>query len=190
MEQEELFRRRTQRKQANAPRKSRFQVAVERRDRQMLSGRIERLRWVHKVYPSSYGFLLPGQTAYVFEEARRTFLDGHYISTLILGCAFLEHRFAALLEEAGHERESRVGLKDMIKCLRKNNLVASYLLDKADRIREYRNPFVHLKPMEHPHEIFRRAINADAHPDDILERDAREALALMLQVATGKGLRF
>jgi hypothetical protein len=119
-----------------------LQLAVERRDRRMLEGRIERLRWLNKIHPAG-GFLMPSESYAVFEEARGTYLDGHFVGTLILGLAFVEHRFSSLLKENGFDRESRAGMRDMIKALRAHDLVEGFLLDHADRLRHYRNPFVH-----------------------------------------------
>jgi hypothetical protein len=82
---------------------------------------------------------------HVFVEAKDTFIGGHYVSTLLLGCAFFEHTLSLLLEAHGHEKQARAGLKAIIDGLRKHRLVDDYLLTQVDRLRERRNPFVHLK---------------------------------------------
>jgi hypothetical protein len=169
------------------PRKSRLRSAVERYDRDTLDSRVARLEWLHKVFPSGYGFGMPFESAFVFEEAKMTFLNGQFIATSLLATAFLEHRLGSICASRGFVRESRAGLRRIIAKLREEGLVASVLLDKADYIRQRRNPFVHLKDFDHEHNLARRAIDQQTSPYDLIERDAKEALTVMYTVAIGKG---
>jgi hypothetical protein len=63
-------------------------------------------------------------------------------------------------------------------------LVTPFILDKADRLRLIRNPFVQLKEFDHQHGIGQRM--AKSRTFDIralLESDAKEALIAMYGVA-------
>ncbi|HZL50702.1 MAG TPA: hypothetical protein VFC37_07105 [Terracidiphilus sp.] len=65
-----------------------------------------------------------------------------------------------------------------------NNIVNPLVLDKADRLRLIRNPFIHLKSFDHQHTIAQRM--AKTRKFDIqaqLESDAKEALIAMYGVA-------
>jgi hypothetical protein len=58
-----------------------------------------------------------------------------------------------------------------------------YLLDQIDALRRKRNPFVHLKAAGHPDKIDQRAFNLGKQPNSVLEKEAKEALSLMYQIA-------
>ena len=63
-----------------------------------------------------------------------------------------------------------------------NDLVPVVLLDKADRLRKIRNPFVHLKSFDHEHTLTRRALTIETHPYELLEHDAQESLSLVFAI--------
>jgi len=42
--------------------------------------------------------------------------------------------------------------------------------------------------MEHPPKLTRRAMQEKPHPCELLEADAKEALTVMYQIATGKSV--
>lgn len=130
---------------------------------------------------------MPFESTFVFDEAKMTFLNGQFIATSLLATAFLEHRLGSLLASRGFVRDSRAGLKRIIAKLREEGLVNALLLDKADRIRQRRNPFVHLKESDHAHSLGRRAVDTQWSPYDIIEADAKESLTVMYTVAVGKG---
>jgi len=165
-------------------RKDRLEAALEKYDRETLLDRVERLRWVDKVFPKGYDFMMPPETAYIFDEAKMAFLNGEFIATLLLASAFVEHWLGIPLQSKGFHKEAQKGLGAIIECARANNLVHGYLLDKADHLREIRNPFVHLKPFAHKHSIMQRAMNGLSHPVEIMENDAKEALSIMYTIAS------
>ncbi|MFN2524741.1 MAG: hypothetical protein ABR505_00530 [Actinomycetota bacterium] len=169
------------------PRKSRLRSVTERYDRDTLEARVARLVWLNKVFPTGYGFGMPFESFFVFDEAKMTFLNGQFIATSLLATAFIEHRFASVLAARGFVRESRAGFKRIVATLRAKGWVNSLLLDKVDLIRQRRNPFVHLKEFNHAHNLARRSVDSRTDPYELIESDAKEALTVMYTVAIGKG---
>lgn len=169
------------------PRKSRLRSATERYDRETLEARVDRLAWLQKVFPHGYSFGMPFESSFVFDEAKMAFLNGQFVGAVLLATAFIEHRLSGVAERHGFVREARRGLKRIVKCLRTEGLVDVFLLDKVDRLRLRRNPFVHLKEFDHPHRLTQRALGARGDPLVILEADAKDALSLMYSIAVGKG---
>jgi hypothetical protein len=165
-------------------RKCRQQTALEKHDRESLEERIVRLKWVEKIFPKGYGFLMPPETVYVFNEAKMAFINGEFIATLLLVSAFVEHWLGIYIESKGFHKEAQKGLAVIIACARTNKLVHSALLDKADHLREIRNPFVHLKPFSHKDRVMHRALEMRDDPFSIMERDAKESLSIMYTIAT------
>lgn len=165
-------------------RKSRQQIVLEKYDRETLDERIDRLKWVEKIFPKGYGFLMPPETSFIFNEAKMSFINGAFVATLLLVSAFVEHWLGIHIESKGFHKEAQKGLSAIIGCARTNNLVHGSLLEKADHLREIRNPFVHLKPYTHKHRVTQRALDKRANPLTIMEKDAKDALSIMYTIAS------
>jgi hypothetical protein len=160
-----------------------YEAFLERADKRAVPVRAARIRWLTQVIPKNMGFMMPMETFYVFEEAKASYVYGNFVASIILAASFVEHWFAAGLSMRGYEKEASRGLAASIKVARAKNLVNSTLLNKVDRLRLIRNPFVHLKPFEHEHTIGQRSLKQRIHPETKLESDAQEALITMYGVA-------
>ncbi len=126
---------------------------------------------------------MPLETTLIFSEAKMTFINGEFISTVLLASAFIEHRLAAFLDVRGFRKEAKAGLAVIITCARDNQLVDDHLLTKAELIQKIRNPFVHLKPYTHPHNLGQRARAKSGDLAAVMEADARDALSTMYAIA-------
>jgi hypothetical protein len=130
-------------------------------------------------------FGLPLETSLIFEEAKSSFVYGNYVAAIVLASAFVEHWFSANLDSLGYHTEASKGLAAAIRCARANALVDPFILEKADRLRMIRNPFMHLKSIDHEHIISQRMAKARQFQVwRLLETDAKEALEAMYGVAT------
>jgi len=128
---------------------------------------------------------MPLETALIFEEAKSSFVYGNYVAAIVLAAAFVEHWFVASLNSRGYHKEASQGLAAAISCARSNDLVDQSILDKADHLRLIRNPFAHLKSIDHEHIIAQRmAKSRQFQISELLEADAKEALQAMYGVAT------
>lgn len=153
-------------------------------DQNTFAERLSRLEYLYKVFPENYSFLMGMSAHYLFDEARRAFINGELVGTVLLAQAFIEHWLQAQLESKGFVFDrSRQGLRYILRCLRDNNLLHSFLIDRIDDLRKLRNPFVHLRPFDDPNDIGRRSVNARMAPDDLILNDAKIALSLMYQIA-------
>lgn len=164
-----------------------YEAALERRDAATVTERAARVRWLNKVLPKG-GMLMPSDSHFVFTEARSTFVDGYFIATTILASAFAEHWLAGVLSSKGFEKEAARGLSACIQCARKNGLWPEFVLDRLDRLRRVRNPFVHLKEFSHPHNLTQRSWLAKRDPGEVVEEDARfalETIFALVQIAPG-----
>ncbi len=165
-------------------RRPRYEAALERGEKKTRPERAARVRWLSGVMPKDHSFLMSLETALVFEEAKASFVYGNFVAVIMLASAFVDHWFIAGLEARGYHKEASRGLASAITCARRNNLVDSIILDKADRLREIRNPFVHLKGFNHQHGINQRIAKVqDFSIVGLLENDAKEALIAMYGVA-------
>jgi hypothetical protein len=126
---------------------------------------------------------MPTETFYVFEEAKRSFVYGNFVSAIVLAASFVEHWLVASLGSRGYEKEAARGLAASTKVARAKNLVNEALLDRVDHLRLIRNPFVHLKSFDHEHTVGQRSLKHGTHPEALLEGDAKEALITMYGIA-------
>jgi hypothetical protein len=55
-------------------------------------------------------------------------------------------------------------------------------LNKLDRIQAIRNPFVHLKALNHPNIMTRRMLAQRTALDELSNQEAQEALSLMFSI--------
>jgi len=173
-------------------RKSLLEARLAKYDRDSFNDRLERLKYLQKIFPKGLAFSSRLETAYVFDEAKMAFINGEFISTIMLAQAFIEHRLQSLLIAKGLVKESKKGIKFIIDYCRTNNLIGGFLLDKIDYIRKIRNPFSHLKDYDYSYNIDQRLMtqlrntkseeNRIKDPAKILEADANEAILLMYTI--------
>ncbi len=163
--------------------KPRLQTALEKYDRDTLRERLDRLQFLQAFYPKKYWFAMTVESASIFGEARMAFINGEYISTILLAVCFAEHWLGGFLQTKGYARRSYSSLVIIINTLKRNELVSDYILSRLDRLRQIRNPFVHIKEIDHPNKLERRLIIEGLPPHELLEKDAKEALSLMYQIA-------
>jgi hypothetical protein len=117
-------------------------------------------------------------TMQVFAEAKQCFVDGHYVATLLLALAFIEHVLMDAL--TARQLDGKGGTFAVaIKRARVHKLFPDKLLSRVDALREIRNPFAHRRPPYHKHRFDNRFKDRGEHPDAILEEDAKEALNVM-----------
>jgi hypothetical protein len=162
----------------------RYEAALERGERKTLPVRAARVRWLSEIIPKNRMFGMPLETSLVFEEAKASFVYENFVAAIVLAASFIEHWFIASLSNRGYEREASHGLAAAIKCARVRGLVDPVILDKADRLRLIRNPFVHLKEYDHQHTIGQRMAKTRTYDiRALLESDAKEALIAMYGVA-------
>jgi len=165
-------------------RRPRYEAALERGEKRTLPERAARVRWLSEVIPTKRMFGMPLEGALVFQEARASFVYGNFVATIVLAAAFVDHWFSTSLGERGHREEASQGLVAAITCARVNKLVNPLILDKADRLRQIRDPIAHLKSFDHTHAAGRRLQKLRSYDiAAILERDAKEALIAMYGVA-------
>ncbi len=111
-------------------------------------------------------------------EARDCFVEGHYIASLVLAVAVIEHIITDCLVERSLAHYG-LAFADAIRVADHADIFPSELLARADRLRQVRNPFTHRKSNSHQHSFGNRFLAERVHPRTILERDAKDALSLM-----------
>lgn len=166
-------------------RRPRYEASLERADRRALRERAARIRWLNRLLPARSGYLgMPLETFHIFDEAKFCFVYGSFAATVVLAAAFVEHWLAGRLAGLGYERAANTGLAATVEYCRVHDVLPDVLTSRIDRLRQIRNPFVHLKSFDHAHSLGRRAMRLAKHPHDLLEMDAKESLVTIYSVIT------
>ena len=130
-------------------RPSRLENSLVKYDKESFPTRLERLKFIEKIFPKDYSILGIMETVFVFEEAKMTFINGEFISTILLAQAFIEKKLQGHYIDIGFDNIASKGLKAIIRHARQNRVLHNYLLDKIDDLRKKRNPFTHFKPVDY-----------------------------------------
>lgn len=164
-------------------RRTRLEIQLSKHDRETFEDRLERLKYLDSVIPKNYWMAGSFESIFLFQEAGVAFINGAFISSIILAQAFVERRLQDYMEARGLSKEARRGLDFIIKYFRKNRILDEFLLRKIDVLRQKRNPFSHLKPYDHPYTLSQRIFLERKQPDQILLSDAKEAVSLMYKIS-------
>ena len=164
-------------------RKSKLEKILEKYDKKTLDERVERLELIQKIIPKGYTVTGSVESAYIFDETKMTFLNGEFISTILLSQAFIERKFQEMLMFRGYEKESRMGLFKIIDFLKKNKSIDGFILNKIEKLRNRRNPFAHLKTGLHEFNLLVRSNYQTDKIYKIMENDAKEAIELMYYIS-------
>lgn len=158
------------------------EIRLLKSDKRTFKKRLERLKYLESISPQNIAIAGSPETVFLLQEARVTFVNGTFIATMLLTQAFIERRLQVALMTKGVSEKDLQGLRDIIKECRKHHLLDDVLLKKIDHLRQARNPFTHLKALDHPFTMSRRMVSEGKTPVEILKKDAKDALALMNMV--------
>ena len=173
-------------KKDNSKKQSSEELSLTRYDKRSMPDRVQRLKFLKKVFPKGYSFGSDLETAYIFDEVKMAYINGEFISTILLSQAFIERRLQMHYISLGLDNIANKGLKAIIDHAKKNETIHDFLLPKIDELRQKRNPFVHLKDYDHKYNISQRIYNSKDNvlrqPMELIAEDASEALRLMYAI--------
>lgn len=140
------------------------------------------------------GALLPGGTiSYrAWVEARASFINGHFVATVLLCQGLMENLLASELAS----RVDPVPLRDKAtaretrKRSREVGLISEDEETELERLESLRNPLTHYRQANDPEHIDQQAMLATAHSDVILERNAVFAITLTMRILAKPSFRL
>lgn len=159
-----------------------FERDLAEYDKFTFQDRVERLKYLNKIYPPGTR-MMSMSMYYLFQEVKYTFINGLYAATVMLSLSIIEHWSIEELKFRGYDlKNKRPGINDVMNCLKENNLLHPFLVEKIENLRRIRNPFVHYRKMEDAENLDHRSVDIGIHHFDLAEKDAKEALAVMYEV--------
>lgn len=165
---------------------------LEHEDEVARPDRVARLEWLARNYPVATGFLLHGGwlSKQLLEEAKYCFAYGQFLATAVLGVAFIERVLAAQVYAAGRDDLERAGGLDLLREALNTGWISREEFDQFDRVRRLRNPLVHFRRPLAADTVEYRAVRDNAHPDEVVEKDAREILRRVPRAPAKRGLTW
>lgn len=144
--------------------------------------RARRLKTLLEEFGEPRHLLLPGGlvSSLTFEEARRAYLHGLDVATVLLAQTTLEHMLGGLLRQVGHD--GNWGFSEILNRSRREGLITEAEFDLFDRLRVARNPYVHAKPPLAEGTLGRRLATTDDSPYALTEADATLAITTLLRL--------
>ncbi len=167
---------------------TKFETALKNYDKATIDERVERLKYINTLLPDKYMFCGDPETIFIFKEAKMAFINGQFISTILLAQAYIERRLQIHYNSIGHNEIAKKGLKAIIDHAKKNKTIHHFLLPKIDELRKIRNPFVHLKEYEHDYNLSQRIFKnikegkSYKYFTDIIYDDSKDAIRLMYAI--------
>lgn len=142
---------------------------VERVERILVEAALQNDRSACEGRPESLALL---------NEAHDVFINGHFIATLLLALASIEHTMEEELKKLGYETE-RFTFYDAYEIFLNKNIFPIDWLHQAKALSGRRNGFAHLKPADDKNSLGKRIYEEKSHPQTILEQDAENSIDLM-----------
>jgi hypothetical protein len=115
-------------------------------------------------------------SAHAFDEMRLCYLNGLFISCVVVAQIVIEHTLARMLSLAGRDDLERVSFQKLVEEAAKERLISQDEFDALDELRRLRNPYTHSKPFMHDSCFVRRSAEADSQPWDLFKEDAEKAV--------------
>lgn len=154
-------------------------------DELSLLNRLVRLKWLvkefgeQKEYIGFYGGLICKEA---FEEARRSYLNGNYIATVVLCQIVLENSLHGIFVTIGRDDLEKASFRKLLKEAYESRLISDDEYDLFNEVRKLRNPYTHYRSPKNKEYLGARIIeNGEIH-FDIFEEDAKIALRAVFKL--------
>ncbi len=118
----------------------------------------------------------------LYEEAWYCFVYGQFLSSIILGMAYIEHTLAALLFGTGRSHLERANISELLREAVSLNWLNQEELDSIQHARKMRNNVLHFRRPLIEGGIVHRSVERKEQPYSILEEDARYIMKVMFHL--------
>lgn len=159
------------------------ELYIKNRDEQNFDSKVSRLEYLHKLNPDGIAFAGNMELVLSYRELQEIFINGHYLSVILLGQAWIEKNLHIHFEQIGLKNIAKKGSAFMINYCIENNIVNEILTKKMDKFRLIRNPIAHIKSSEYEHSLDKRSMNNRKNPFIQLEDDAKEVIEISGHIA-------
>lgn len=151
-------------------------------DKNTFSHRLKRLKHINKIYPFGTHIFGSEESSIIFKETLNNYIFGNFTSVIILSLSFIERRIQEYYN-LRFDKRYKSNLNTLLREMEKEDFIDKYFIDRINKLRKYRNPLVHFRDPNHEDSLEFRSIESKKLRYELLERDAKESLDLMLIIS-------
>lgn len=129
-------------------------------------------------------------SAQAFEEMRLCYLNGLFVSCVVVAQIVIEHTLAHILVLAGRGNLEGAGFKKLTEEALKERIISQDEFDALDELRRLRNPYTHSKPLMHESCFVRRSAETGSLPWDLFKEDAEKAVIAVFGLLSRQPFSF
>jgi hypothetical protein len=157
---------------------------LQAEDQGCFDERVARLEWLAHKAPRQQHWLIYGGwlNQQLFEETRYCFVYGQFLSSAILGFAFVERTVAAMFYASGRDDLERANSKKLFQEAQYEGWIKEEELDLFEEARKLRNPLTHFRTPMHEELPESRAFHRESEPHEVVETDARHILEVAFRL--------
>ena len=146
--------------------------------------RLARLTWLAESTPQGEYWTFPGGflAKSSFEEMRYSFVYAQYLTTILVGLAYIERTLSAVFYSCGRNDLERANLSKLLEEAFNRNLISKEDLDELHEIRKLRNSYAHSRKPGHSEGVEYRALSEEQAFYDIVEQDAITVLKAAIRL--------
>ncbi|MCY3883412.1 MAG: hypothetical protein OXG24_00700 [Gammaproteobacteria bacterium] len=111
-----------------------------------------------------------------FEEVRCAYIQGLYLSTVLLSLACIEWEVAGRLFASGWEKAKEARLSELLSEAHERGMISGGDLETFQRLRKIRNAQAHFRPPGSSSSLLQRTEDENLLPNEILMMDAKRAV--------------
>jgi hypothetical protein len=153
-------------------------------DQGCFNERVARLEWLASKAPRRQHWLFfdGWLNQQLFEEARYCFVYGQFLSSAILGFAFVERTLAAMFYASGRDDLERSTSKKLFQEAWDEGWITKEEFDLFEMARKLRNPLTHFRTPMHEELPESRAFREGSEPHAVVEGDAKRILEVVFRL--------
>lgn len=156
---------------------------IRNKDEQNFNAKVARLEYLHKLNPEGMAFAGNMELVLSYRELQEVFINGHYLSVILLGQTWIEKNIFLHLEGIGLRNVAKKGAAFMINYCIEHNIINEILTRKMEKFRLIRNPIAHIKSADYEHGLDKRSMTNNKNPLIQLEDEAKEVIEISGHIA-------
>ena len=168
-----------------------LRIWLEGNDRESLEARIERLRFLEAEFGEGKSLLFYGTTpGMVFDEARLCYLNGLFISCILVSEAIIEQSYAGVFHMARAEKLEDRSFSWIVNKAYEDDWINKTEHDTLLKINVHRNSIAHFRRPDDPRHPVYQALTQGKDVWEMLRDDAKAILHILFQILNRSPFRI
>ena len=161
---------------------TRWLEADDAKGRARRAQRLQDLLGIMPVPQDGISYVAGIESSICFDEMRRCYLDGSDLAVVLLCLAYVERELAAQLYAAGWEPAKKAPLRAVLEKAYEDGWLSGEEWCTYRELAELRNSHAHFRAPLSETTLTARSVGEYALPQEVLERDARQAVKAMARI--------